>query len=176
MRYDKVELQGKFWIQRVSTAAGTKHKSVIDEGRLVYDTGDEHLYFGGLTDWKKVAGQYDVFTALTTTLFGKWPLPLGWNIVSKDDVMIHVTSSSALVNSYEGGWTITGIDTQGSHDHGGWTGTGIGSFRIGDSNAKSKRAPLIAHLHSIPPDGLHTHGFTPTWRPAYIKFVEGVLS
>ena len=123
-----------------------------------------------------MAGQYDVFTALTTTLFGKWPLPPGWNIANKNDAILHITTTGGSVGAIAGSWTITGIDIQGSHDHAGVTGQAIGSFRIGDSNAKNKRASLVKHTHSLQVDGLHSHAFADSWRPAYTKLVEGVLA
>lgn len=175
MRYDKVKIQGRFWIE-TGNHLSKQHKTSIDEGRLLYDTVDQHLYFGAYSDWSKVAGFNDVFTTYTTMLFGNWPLPLGWNLkTDKNDMCVILTSTGGEVGTQAGQWVITGIDTQGSHDHGGVSGSAIGGVRVGDSSS-SGRVQLIAHTHTIQSDGLHDHGFTGSWRPAYVKFIEGIYS
>jgi hypothetical protein len=172
MRFDKVKVQGKFWIE-AGNHLTKQHKTGIDEGRLLYDNVDQHLYFGANSDWSKVAGFNDVFATNTTTLFGNWPLPFGWNIITnKNDMCLILTSTGGSVGTIAGQWVITGIDTQGSHDHGGVSGSAIGSVRVGDSSS-SGRVQLVAHTHTISSDGLHTHGFIGAWRPAYVKFIEG---
>jgi len=174
MRFDKVQMQGKFWIERsISTA---RHKDIVDEGRVMYASDTECLYFGTDSDWVKVAGQYDVFTPLTTMLFGKYPLPPGWNINVKEDIIVHMTITSSEVGNISGNWVITGADVQGTHRHGGVTGPATDYVVCGSNHNKGRVLPLASHTHSIQQDGLHTHTFDGTWRPQYIKLVEGVLS
>jgi hypothetical protein len=172
MKFHTVDVQGKFWTQRVADKDTTHHKSITDKGRIIYSRADSKLYFGGASDWQVVMGKYDFITSDTRMMFGYFPLPDGWNInVTKDDMSVSVTLADD-VGTIEGSWTISGMEDAGVHDHGGFTGPPDATILVGKSDVENPRAGSNAHLHSIFADGAHMHGFNIDWRPAYVKFLE----
>ena len=48
MKYQEVDMQGKFWIQRVN---GVPAHTSADEGRIIYDEISEYMYFASATEW-----------------------------------------------------------------------------------------------------------------------------
>ena len=174
MRYDKVKMQGKIWLQRVADKDTTKHKSVVDEGRLIYSLADEKIYYGGSTDWIKIVDSQDIISSGTRMLISNMPLPLSWNIVNEnDDVAVLITDTGTEVGDAGGSWIITSlVGTAGVHDHGGSTGQATNQIaRVGDSD-KSGDVQLYTHRHNIQADGIHTHTFYGTWRPKYVELCE----
>lgn len=181
MKFHTVNVQGKFWTQRVADKDTTQHKNVIDEARLIYSEDDGKLYYGTQTDWKQVMGTYDFITSDTRMMFGYFPLPDGWNInTTKDDMTVMITQTSD-VGQIEGSWTITGMEYDGIHGHGAAStkfpgyfdlGTSDKSIKRGTSDIHDPRASNNDHFHGILEDGYHSHGFNVNWRPSYIKFLE----
>ena len=147
MKFHTVDVQGKFWTERVADKDTTRHQNVIDEGRIIYSEADGKLYYGARSDWKQVMGKYDFITSQTKMMFGYFPLPDGWNIITnKNEVLIDITITGDGVGDIEGTWTIQGI--------------------------RSPQAGSNSHTHTIVEDGVHIHGFDINWRPAHIKFAE----
>ena len=177
MRYDKIKIKGKIWIERVADITTTRHRGTIDEGRLVYSIANASFYFATATEFVVLAGKYDVISSLSIMLMGYSPLPTGWTTnTAKNDQVIILTSDSGDVGDVSSdSWTITGIEEDGSHSHGGYVNASGSYLRVGKSDYQST-IPLYNHLHSIIADGLHTHSFDGTWRPEHAKFMEVVYS
>jgi hypothetical protein len=172
MRFDALNSQGKFWLQRVADK-DTENHNAGDEGRLIYSRDDEKVYLGTDTEWLLLTGLHDVMAVGTQMLFGYWPLPDNWNLLTdNNDTAVMITSAGASVGTNAGTWTISGLDSQGAHDHGGATGGPNKGLLLGGSEPYDQCAGP-SHTHSIQVDGLHTHTFDGTWRPAYVKLAEG---
>lgn len=171
MRFDKIEVIGKLWLHIVADKDTERHRSGTDEGRFIYAQAQEKVYFGNASDWVLLTTAHDVLAANSKLLMGSFPLPTGWNIkTDNDDFAIMVTPSGGEVGDTEGSWIITGLDQQGSHDDhtlGGPTETVLlGSSRLWT------QVGLFDHTHTLIVDGVHSHTFDGTWRPAYVKFCE----
>jgi hypothetical protein len=122
------------------------------------------------TDWLLVTTPYDIMSSGTEILMGTYPFPTGWTISSSyDDRMVMLTNTTGEIGNTGGSWTITGIDSQGAHNHGGSTGTPSATVRVGGSDIYT-RGGSQTHSHSIETQGLHQHTFDGNWRPAYVKF------
>lgn len=171
MRFDKTEIIGNIWLHRVADKDTERHRSITDEGRLIYAESQQKVYFGDDTDWQLLTSKYDVLTSGTKMLMGDWPLPTGWNIVSTNgDKAIILTNSGAEVGSTGGSWTISGIDQQGSHNS-----HSIGKPTVTNYLGSSELYTTVGwynHVHTLVVDGLHDHSFDGTWRPKYVKFVQ----
>lgn len=180
MRFDKIKIKGKIWVQTVADGSTERHRGSIDEGRLIYSTADEKLYFGTDTEWLEFASRYDVFTAGTKLLMGYNPLPDNWAINSSssinDRIVLLTNDASEIGDLTSDSWTITGMQSSESHDHGGSTNISSSYYSIGNSDFKGDYIPLYNHVHTITADGIHTHTFDGTWRPAHIKLVEAEYS
>lgn len=176
MNFHEIRTKGKVWIQvRTESGSGAKHRGSVDEGRIFYSTADEKIWFGTSTEWLELSGKYGVMSSGTRMLMGYSPLPDNWNLNSNSIIngkIILITNDSAEVGEYNSGsWTITGIQTADSHDHGG-TLASSSYYSIGNSDWKGDYIPLYTHVHTLTNDGVHTHSFDGTWRPAHIKLVE----
>lgn len=171
MDFHRINDQGKLWIQRVDDISLIGH-TVNDEGRLVYSKSDDKVYIATSTEWLELAIEYSVISTGTKMLFGSYPLPTGWNITAYDDIMVTITNNSVYVGSTNGSWYITGLQSDGSHDHTGLTGKCTITAHIGGDVIQIAHAD---HKHSILADGLHTHEFDGQWRPNHVKFCEASL-
>ena len=172
MKFHTVDVQGKFWTQRVSDKDTTHHKTGNDGGRLIYSESDGKLYYGGQSDWKIVMGKHDFMETNTRMMFGFFPLPDGWNInLVKNDMTVMISYTDDI-GQIVGSWTITGIQESGAHDHDGVTGPPDATIYAGKSDVENPRAASNSHTHALLSDGIHIHGFNIDWRPSYIKFLE----
>jgi len=175
MDFFEINSQGKLWIQRVADIDLIGH-TASDERRLVYSESDEKVYIGTSTEWRSLAIEYSVLQAGAKMLFGSLPLPVGWNIQTHNDMIVIITNDSDLIgNDEEGSWVITGIGNSQPHTHTGLTGLSTAIIDINKYDAHSVERPNWAHQHTIVSDGIHTHSFGSSWRPAFINFVEGEL-
>ncbi len=178
MDFHRINTQGKIWIQRVDDVSLIGH-TASDEGRMVYSRSDNKLYIATSTTWLALSIKYSVLTAGTTLLFGAYPLPIGWNITSYNDVIVSITNSSGSVGSFNGGWTITGFGAAGGHDHGGMTTAPDDVYVTPSDNNPDYTldAEVVEtyHGHSIMADGNHSHSFNGSWRPRSVKFCEAIL-
>lgn len=170
--YGTVNILGKFWPQRSSDISEVSW-SAEDEGRILYDSDNDKLYYGTSSKWQKVSDIDDLFSIQTTLLFAS-VLPTGWNISSDNDKVIMLTGSGSLVGQTGGSWIITGASTDGKHKH--FTPSGLGKpgtsqwrVRIGDWLVANKN-----HKHTFNNTGNHTHTFDGSWRPYSVKLAIGV--
>lgn len=171
MRFDKIEVIGKLWLQSVSDKDTEKHRGPKDEGRLIYAQSQRKIYFGDDSDWQLFTTAYDVIDKTSKMLLGSFPLPDGWNIqTDKNDVVVHVTPTSGSVGDTEGTWVITGTDEQGSHNDHILSVPTLNNL-LGGSEIYTS-VGRYDHSHTIIVDGLHDHTFDGTWRPAYVNFCE----
>lgn len=169
-----VNLLGDFWPQRTSDIAEVEW-SAEDEGRILYDSDNDDLYYGSSIGWEELTGASDLFIAGTTLVFAS-TLPTGWNIETDvDDKVIILTSSTSQIGAFGGQWVITGFSSTGSHNHytpGSMSGP-LGTF----IDAKTGSRSIVAaktHKHTLPSKGNHTHIFDGNWRPARVKFAVGI--
>ncbi len=175
MKFDDINCQGKNWLHRVAEkdTGIHRHHGVIDKARFIYNQDDKKLYYGGLTDWNVITRKFDILALDAQMLMGYWPLPDGWNIVTtNNDMTVAITTDSSEVGEITGGWTITGIESAGGHDHGGVTGEPDSTIANGTSDRRTPSSSWRNHTHTLQVDGNHIHGFDSTWRPAWQKFVE----
>ena len=171
MRFDKVEVIGNIWLHRVADKDTERHRTGKDEGRFIYAQAQQNVYYGTSSDWQIIATKYSVLDSGTRMLMGKFPLPTGWNIViTNDGKAVLISNAGSEVGDPGGSWTITGLDSQGSHNH--TTGFGYPREVRGTDNLDNVYLANYSHRHSIAVDGLHSHTFDGTWRPAYVKFCE----
>lgn len=169
MKFYGVRSLGKLWIHRVDDVNNVVHNGEEDEGRLMYNRADDHLYAGSESKWLKITTPYDIFSVGTKILFQSYPLPTTWNIdVSYNDMTVITTKTAASVATNSGSWIISGIQQSGSHNHGYRTGgptSNSSNIGISDAYAYGVRTN---HTHTITSDGDHQHFSDGTWRPAYI--------
>lgn len=172
MKFYGIRSLGKFWVQRVNNTNNEIHRGEIDEGRLLYDETDQHLYAGSESKWLRISTPYDIFSLGTKILFCSYPLPDTWNIdITNDDKTILTTNASGSVFTNSGAWSISGLQSDGQHNHGYRTGgPTANSSQIGISDAYAYGV-RTNHTHVITSDGDHQHFFDGTWRPAYIVSV-----
>jgi len=166
--YGTVNILGDFWPQRTSAISEIAWTS-DDEGRILFDSDNYDLYYGSSTEWVKLTNAEDLFPVGTTCVFAS-TLPTGWNLkTALDDKVIMLTSSTSQIGTLTGSWTISGLDTEGSHNH------DLGGS-ASSSSIKSGTRTLIAspnHEHTLPNAGSHSHTFDGSWRPARVKFALG---
>jgi hypothetical protein len=178
-KYHEIKVLGKIWTQRVANINLVAHDGDIDKGRIVYSQHNDKLYYGTGTRWVRFNDKYAVIPQSTRLLFGRYPLPTGWNIIgSVDDYVLMLTSTEGDIGSTAGSWMITGIQSSGSHNHTGYLGpyTG-GTEKVGDSDKYGSSA-VQSHTHAILGtaginDGLHFHTFDGNWRPYHDKYCIG---
>ena len=172
MKFYGINSRGKFYVHRVIDIDNVIHRGNIDEGRLLYNIADKHLYAGSDIQWIKITTPYDIFLAGTKILFNSYPLPDNWTVdTTYNDSTIILTTDMGSTFTSGGTWNITGIQASGEHDHGGRTGgptSNSNYIGISDAYAYSVKTN---HTHSISKDGEHQHEFDGSWRPAYILTV-----
>ena len=175
MDFYRINDQGKIWIQRVADVSLIGFRD-HDEGRLLYSESDEKLYIATSTEWRELSAEYSVLTANTKMIFGSYPLPVGWNISTNSGMVIALTTSSGSIGTTDGTWTISGMNNIDSHNHAGVTGT-ESSYREAKLHSTGNRYTCAAryHTHTIVADGVHSHTFTSSWRPAHVFFTEAIL-
>lgn len=172
MKFYGIRSLGKLWLQRVNDINNETHRGDIDEGRLLYNKADEHLYAGSESRWLRISTPYDIFSLDTKVLFSSYPLPDTWNIdTTYDDMTVITTNLSGSVFTDSGSWTISGIQADGQHNHGARTGgPTANSSNIGRSDIYAYGVRTY-HTHTVSSDGSHQHFHDGTWRPAYIVSV-----
>ena len=120
MRFDKMDVSGKFWLQEIDTISGYPHLP-SDEGRLVYAKAEERAYKATSSEWKLLTTDIDVLQVGTKVLFGFAPLPTNWTITTSPVARLvnltNTTSQIGTTNDGEGQWAITGLQNSGSHTH-----------------------------------------------------------
>lgn len=178
-KYHEIKVLGKIWAQRVANINNIVHAGDEDKARVVYSQHDDKLYYGTGTRWIRFNDKYAVIPQLTRLLFGRFPLPTGWNIVaSMSDYALILTDIEGSIGSIDGNWVITGIQSSGGHDHGGYFGPYYGTTeKVGDSDKYGSSA-VQNHTHKILGsaginDGLHFHTFNGAWRPHHNKYCIG---
>lgn len=178
-KYHELKVLGKIWVQRVANVNNVIHSGAIDKGRVLYSQHNGRLYYGTGVGWRKFNKKYNVIPQSTRLLFGKFPLPPGWNIVAGiEDYALLLTDTEGDIATTGGSWIITGIQGSGEHNHTGYLGpfTG-GTEKVGDSDKYGSSA-VQSHTHKILSevgvnDGLHFHIFDGTWRPYNDKYCIG---
>ncbi len=175
-KFHEISLKGKYWLHRIADIDTYIHEGSVDKARVVYSESDEKVYVGSGSGWLKFTTAYDVLSAGSKVLMGTFPLPTGWNIdVSEDDIWPTLTSNEGDIGtdhggSHVGGWTISGMQGSGQHNHGGRTkGAQGGTILIGESDIYSYVGD-DKHNHNIQNAAQHFHSFTDTWRPENIKY------
>ena len=179
MRVDKIKIKGKVWVEKTSEAGSiVRHHGSVDEGRILYSSADEKLWFATDTLFMELSGRYAVVNSGTRMLLGSSPLPDNWNLNPNsviNEKIILLTNDSDNVGDYNSGsWTITGMQTADAHDHDGVLASSS-KYSVGKSDI-SGYIPLYNHIHTITSDGVHQHTFNGTWRPAHYKMVEAEYS
>ena len=168
-----MNLRGKFWPQRLASILEDPWEDG-DEGRLVYDESLQSVYFATDSEWVKVNSATNLFNVGQKLIFASSPLPTGWNIEDgHSDRVIMITSSTGQIGQQGGDWTITGVSTNGAHNHGGTTQTPDMVLGRGTSEIYTN-AGSSTHIHTISTDGAHTHVFDGLWRPKNVQFILGV--
>lgn len=170
--YGTVNILGDFWPQKTSDISGVEW-TAIDEGRILYDADNDHLYYGSSSEWVKLSDIDDLFSIQTTLIFAS-TLPTGWNIQDIDDKVIMLTNSTSLIGTDGGQWIITGIGNAGAHNHytPGSMGTATPSEAVKLRNG-SYYASKIQHKHTLSQEN-HSHTFDGSWRPSHVKLAIGV--
>lgn len=177
MKFYGVKSRGKFWVHRIDDVNNETHNGEVDEGRFLYNRGDEHLYVGSESRWVRITTPYDVFQVGTKLLFNSYPLPTNWNVdLTYNDRTVITTSSSGSVWASGGSWTISGMQAGGSHRHGGRTGGPTANSSLIGASDLYAYSSQTNHTHSITADGEHQHTFDGTWRPAHKHFLVGVYT
>ncbi len=175
MDFHEINNQGKIWIQRIDDINDISY-STSDESRILYSKSDEKIYIGTDSEWLALATNYSVISLNTKMIFGSYPLPTGWNIKNENDVLVSITNNSGSIGAKAGDWSITSVQNSQPHNHGGFTGSassGMTGHRIIKDTGFISTAPST-HKHSIYSDGIHTHTFDGTWRPARRHFIEAI--
>ena len=169
-----VNILGNFWPQRTSNIAEVEW-SAEDEGRILYDSDNDDLYYGSSLGWVELTGSSDLFIAGTTLVFAS-TLPTGWNIgTDMDDKVMVLTNSTSQIGTFGGQWVITGLNSTGSHNH--YTPGSMSTYIGGSVDAKTGTRSVVAaqtHKHTLPTKGSHIHTFDGNWRPARVKFAVGI--
>jgi hypothetical protein len=177
MKFYGIDAVSKFFVQKVSTVVGLTHNGLTDEGRILYNLTDDHLYVASQSSWVKISISTDIYDNGTKKLFLNYPLPSNWTIdTTHNDRMLILASNSSLVNTTGGTWTITGISTNGAHSHGGYTGLPYGSTVYAGKSDREGYGGEDNHLHSMSTAGDHQHTFDGTWRPAYTNGIIATYS
>jgi hypothetical protein len=177
MKFYGIDSVSKFFIQKVSTVVGLTHRGLTDEGRIVYNLTDDHLYAASNTTWVKVSISDDIYDNGVKQLFLNYPLPANWTIdTTHNDRMVVLASSSSIVNTTGGTWTISGIVQNGSHSHSGRTGLPYGSTVYAGKSDISGRGAEDDHYHNMSTTGDHQHTFDGVWRPAYTNAIIATYS
>ena len=169
MKFYGINSRGKFWVHRVDDIDSVTHNGAEDEGRLLYNRADEHLYAGSETEWIKITTRYDIFESGTKILFSSYPLPNNFTIdTTYDDRMVLTTSTPGDVFTSGGSWVITGMQANNGHTHGGRTGGPTNNSSLIGASDLYAYSSKTNHTHSITRDGEHQHTIDGTWRPSYI--------
>lgn len=171
MKFHKIDTRGKFWLPQETSKASVTHGGSVDEGRIFYSIAEDAIYYGDQDEWKLIARKEDVITDGTKVIMGTYPLPVYWNIDSSANSMVPlITNNTAEIGTGGGTWTISGLSTDGAHDHGGVTGAPNNAIVIGSSDIYTSVA-RDNHTHTLQVDGLHSHTFDGAWRPKYRKYL-----
>jgi hypothetical protein len=171
MKFHRIDIRGKFWLPQVDDHSTEPHYGKVDEGRMFYSKSTDAVYFGDQDEWVLITRRQDVLVDGTKVLMGKYPLPNYWNIdFTANDLVPLISNDELQAGSLGGSWSITGLETAGAHDHGGVTGSANNSIVIGSSDIYTSVA-RDTHTHTLQVDGLHSHTFDGSWRPAYTKFM-----
>ena len=168
--YGTVNILGPFWPQKTSDISGVEW-TATDEGRILYDADNDHLYYGSSSEWVKISDTDDLFSVQSTLIFAS-TLPTGWNIQDINDKVIMLTSNAITTG---GSWIITGMGNSGSHNH--YTPAAMGyatpqfnmKVRTGDLSTSNKN-----HKHTLSSSGSHAHTFDGSWRPSNVKLAIGI--
>lgn len=168
-KFYEIDAQSKFKSHRVLDKDTETHNGYVDKARLIYSEADKRLCIGGLSGWNIITTPYDVFDKNTKVLFGSYPLPTGWNLdTAWNDRVVLLTDTSSETGDTGGSWTVTGINTAGSHTHTTSLGTETGNVDyvaiVSDYSASQ------AHTHDVSSDGGHIHSHSPGWRPYNIRY------
>jgi len=173
--YGTVNILGDFWPQRTSDISEVIWTSAA-EGRILYDTDNDDLYYGSASGWVKLTDTDDLFSVGSSLIFAS-VIPTGWNIdTAFVDKIIMLTNSTSLIGTDGGQWAITGMVATGKHKH--FTPSGLGfpaTTVYADDDYKYLRALAGKyHKHTFNNNSNHSHTFDGSWRPAYTKLVIGV--
>ena len=156
-RFYKIDTRGKHWLERVPTAPVW---SAEDEGRILYDEGDEQVKFGNSVEWSN-AGQYNDVPLNTILLIESDTALTGYTLLTnKDDMTVYVTKGSGAGGDAGGSdktggtWTTplhthsvaTHTHTVGSHVH------SVGSHVHSTSARTLSISQMPSHTHGISPD------------------------
>lgn len=102
-KFYKVDIQGKNWIQRVSSLPVW---TANDEGRILYAEDTDEMYVGDDTGWQRIANQDDI-----TTVEGQIPTVLG--DLSDVDTTGSLDGEALVYNAGSSEWqpgTVAGVD------------------------------------------------------------------
>jgi hypothetical protein len=177
MKFYGIDIQNKFFVQIVSTVVGLAHAGATDEGRIVYNLTDDHLYTASQSTWNKIVISTDIYSNGTKQLFLNYPLPANWTIdAAHNDRMLVLSQNGSFANGIYGSWTITGISTTGNHNHGGYTGLPYGRTIYAGKSDREGYGGEDNHLHSMSTAGNHQHTFDGAWRPAYVNGIKATYS
>lgn len=176
MKVYGMDIKGKLWIQRISKISYNPW-TPSDISRIVYDDDADNIYFAANTEWIRPQSTSDLFNPLQEIIFASTPLPPGWNIkLGVADRMIFVTDNPDLASLTGGSWTISGMNSSGSHNH--FAPLGVGYASITGPRGLSDITgwfPVIEHTHNISAGGTHSHAFDGSWRPQYRLVAVGVF-
>jgi hypothetical protein len=170
--YGTVNILGDFWPQRTSDISEVTWASE-DEGRILYDSDNDDLYYGASLGWEELTDAKDLFSVGTTLIFAS-TLPTGWNInTDMDDKVIMLTSITSLIGSNAGQWNINGVNYSSNHNH--FTPAGLGSPTQAHAVPGTRSVvSLYTHKHTLSNAGSHKHTFDGNWRPSRVKLTVGV--
>jgi hypothetical protein len=168
-----VDIRGSFYPHKITDINQTPHDPDLDEGRLVWDDDIQALFYGSSTGWVRLTDANDMFNVGQKIMFASQPLPTGWNIdASLNDRVIMITDAQSQIGITGGTWTISGMRSNGGHNH--FAPGGIGNpnqvLYRGVSEIYATGSFRL-HKHTFTTNGAHTHTFQPTWRPAHVEFI-----
>ena len=173
MKFYGIESKSKFFVQR--TAGLPTHGGASSEGRVIYNTVDQHIYVATESTWKKCTVTEDLFVSGTKLIFTLYPLPTGWTMsAAQHDRMLVLVAAPWAVGVMGGAWTIWGLQQSGNHNHGGMTGAPVDgpTIYVGTSDLRGEGSEPN-HYHPISTNGIHQHTQDGTWRPLQVRSCIG---
>lgn len=172
--YGDVDIRGKSWPQIAIDYTEEDFTEDIDSGRILFNAGDNCLYFGAKNEWVKITDTNDLINAGQRLIFCNEILPTGYTLVDIDDKTIIITNSLSSVGLESGSWIISDTEYSANHNHYSSSGMGYASRTIGRGTSEIHAvAGGRYHKHTLSSAGRHKHTFQGTWRPAYMKYILG---
>lgn len=175
--YGTINILGEFWPQRTSDISEVEWTS-DDEGRILFDSDNDDLYYGSSSKWVKLTETDDLFSPGTNLVFAS-TLPTGWNIISYNDIVIVLTNNTSSIGYSTGSWYINGMQTSEGHRHFTPDGMGIPSITTAASTGNFAYISTGTHKHKLNLQWQnHRHiesgaSFDGNWRPAHVKLTVG---